>query len=216
MRELAAGRPESLPLISFSMIYKGRTNFVTVIDAILLPGCSVSPNRRGAGCHGGLCRRGHIAPAPDNSPRVGRSYPAGLCCEAIGPSPVWRNRMDLAEKTAGGNEVGKGVAPWECVPRHTRAGGRARGLRSKAWTGRGPGRRIFLRPCKNIQLPRTSHERHPFPQTNARRNSLLINQMAMKHAFRVPTPFNFEPSGNDFTSICSHSLCHMVEISKEL
>ena len=33
-----------------------------------------------------------------------------------------------------GSDVGKGVAPWECDPRLTRAGGRSRGLHGKAWT----------------------------------------------------------------------------------
>ena len=48
---------------------------------------------------------------------------------------------------------GRVVAPWECDPRLTRAGGRSRGLRRKAWTGRGPGGRRFLRPCKNLHPP---------------------------------------------------------------
>ena len=69
----------------------------------------------------------------------------------------------MNNKSLLGSDAGKGVAPWECVPRHTRAGVRSRGLRSKAWTGRGPGGRRFLLPCKNLRHPRTSHERHPIP-----------------------------------------------------
>ena len=38
-----------------------------------------------------------------------------------------------------GRNAGKDVAPWECDLRLIRAGGRSRGLQSKAWTGRGPG-----------------------------------------------------------------------------
>ena len=41
----------------------------------------------------------------------------------------------LNNLTSAGSAAGKGVAPWECVPRHIRAGGRSRGLQSKAWTG---------------------------------------------------------------------------------
>ena len=57
----------------------------------------------------------------------------------------------MNNKSLLGSDAGKGVAPWECVLRLTRAGGRSRGLRSKAWTGRGPWGRRFLQPCKNLQ-----------------------------------------------------------------
>ena len=96
--------------------------------------------------------------------------------------PLWRQkeRDDVSErkrtiertiKTSAGSDAGKGVAPWECDPRLIRAGVRSRGLCSKAWTGRGPGRRGFLRPCKNLRHPRTSHGRHPFPQANGRQRN---------------------------------------------
>ena len=78
---------------------------------------------------------------------------------------------EMNNKSSLGSNAGKGVAPWECVPRHTRAGGRSRGLRSKAWTGRGPGRRRFLRTCKNPRQPRTSHGRHPFRRTVCRQEN---------------------------------------------
>ena len=78
---------------------------------------------------------------------------------------------EMNNKSSLGSNAGKGVEPWECVPRHTRAGGRSRGLRSKAWTGRGPGRRRFLRPCKNLRQPRTSHGRHPSRRTACRQEN---------------------------------------------
>ena len=76
---------------------------------------------------------------------------------------------EMNNKSSPESDAGKGVAPWECDPRLIRAGGRSRGLRSKAWTGRGPGCRRFLRACKNPRQPRTSHGRHPFPQADGRR-----------------------------------------------
>ena len=98
--------------------------------------------------------------------------------------PLWRQkeRGDVSERKNYGkrtiNEImlagcnaGKGVAPWECDPRLTRAGGRSRGLQSKAWTGRGPGGRGFLRTCKNPRQPRTSHGRHHFPLATGRREA---------------------------------------------
>ena len=39
----------------------------------------------------------------------------------------------------------------------------------KAWPGRGPGGRRFLRARKNPRQPRTSHGRHPFTQADGRR-----------------------------------------------
>ena len=96
--------------------------------------------------------------------------------------PLWqqKERDDVSErkrtieraiKTLAGSNAGKGAAPWECDPRLIRAGGRSRGLQSKAWTGRGPGGRGFLRPCKNLRHPRTSHGRHPFPQATGRQEN---------------------------------------------
>ena len=96
--------------------------------------------------------------------------------------PLWRQKerdyvserkrtIERAIKTSAGSKAGKGVAPWECDPRLIRAGGRSRGLHSKAWTGRGPGGRRFLRACKNSRHPRTSHGRHPFPQATCRQGN---------------------------------------------
>ena len=42
---------------------------------------------------------------------------------------------EMNNKSSLGSYAGKGVAPWECDPRLTRAGGRSRGLHSKVWTG---------------------------------------------------------------------------------
>ena len=78
---------------------------------------------------------------------------------------------ETKNKSSAGSDAGKGVAPWECDPRLIRAGGRSRGLQGKAWTGRGPGRRGFLRACKNLRHPRTSHGRHHFPQATGRQGN---------------------------------------------
>ena len=62
-----------------------------------------------------------------------------------------------------GSKVGKGVDTWERAPRCTErvAGSAACGARRES--GRGPRIRRFLRLCKNLRSPRTSHGRHPFP-----------------------------------------------------
>ena len=63
--------------------------------------------------------------------------------------------------------IGVSKSDSERIPRRIRAGGLARGLRSKAWPSRGPWIRRFLRTCKNLRFPRTSHGRHPFsPRTD--------------------------------------------------
>ena len=86
-----------------------------------------------------------------------------LATEKRGDVSERKRAIERAIKTSAGSNGGKGAAPWECDPRIIRAGGRSRGLHSKAWTGRGPGGRGFLRPCKNLRHPRTSHGRHHFP-----------------------------------------------------
>ena len=99
--------------------------------------------------------------------------------------PLWRQKerdyvserkriIERAIKTSARSNAGKGVAPWECDPRLIRAGGRSRGLQSKARQGvdrTGSGCHGFLRACKNPRHPRTSHGRHPFPQATCRQGN---------------------------------------------
>ena len=70
-----------------------------------------------------------------------------------------------------GSNAGKGVAPWECDPRLIRAGGRSRGLQSKARQGvdrTGSGGSWIFANLQKSTTSRTSHGRHPFPQSAGR------------------------------------------------
>ena len=142
--------------------------------------------------------------------------------------PLWRQkeRGDVSERKnygkrtineimLAGSNAGKGVEPWECVPRHTRAGGRSRGLRSKAWTGRGPGRRRFLRPCKNLRQPRTSHGRHPSRRTACRRRRVPKHCM-IRPTSRISLDYHGNgPAGKTFIFPSANSSRLMKTIRSE-
>ena len=67
-------------------------------------------------------------------------------------------------------------------------------MHSKAWTGRGPGGRGFLRACKNPRQPRTSHGRHPFTQADGRERKFHFTLCRIKRK-----------CGNDIKDFLSHS-----------